>query len=134
MVLAFDPWGGVGYEKCARLVNHDFQRVFYKNDYSFGVTIFNIYMIFGGTNWGNLGHPGGYTSYDYGSPISEERLVNRETYSEVKLQANFLAASPAYLTARPQTITKGVITDVNALAVTALKGNRTQFLVVRYVC
>lgn len=24
-------------------------------------------QIFGGTNWGNLGHPNGYTSYDYGA-------------------------------------------------------------------
>ncbi|KAK5007345.1 hypothetical protein LTR28_005405, partial [Elasticomyces elasticus] len=99
---SFDPWGGLGFTQCAELLNEQFERVFYKNDYSFGVTIFNVYMIYGGTNWGNLGHPGGYTSYDYGAVISEERLVSREKYSEAKLEANFLQASPAYLTAIPQ--------------------------------
>lgn len=59
---SFDPWGGLGFAQCEILLNEQFERVFYKNDFSFGVTIFNIYMTFGGTNWGNLGHPGGYTS------------------------------------------------------------------------
>ena len=52
---AFDPWGGPGFNNCAILVNNEFERVFYKNDFSFGVTILNLYMVFGGTNWGNLG-------------------------------------------------------------------------------
>lgn len=64
---SFDPPGGVGFEKCADLLNMEFERVFYKNNYAAGVTIFSLYMIFGGTNWGNIGHPGGYTSYDYGA-------------------------------------------------------------------
>lgn len=46
----------------------EFNRVFYKQLYSFGVTILNLYMTYGGTNWGNLGHPGGYTSYGKASP------------------------------------------------------------------
>jgi hypothetical protein len=54
---------------------------------------------FGGTNWGNLGHAEGFTSYDYGAQITEERQVWREKYSEVKLQANFFHVSPAYLAA-----------------------------------
>lgn len=58
---SFDPWGGPGFDKCNVLVNAEFERVFYKNLYSFGVTILNLYMTYGGTNWGNLGHPGGYT-------------------------------------------------------------------------
>ncbi|KAK4938249.1 hypothetical protein LTR66_015108, partial [Elasticomyces elasticus] len=131
---SFDPWGGLGFTQCAELLNEQFERVFYKNDYSFGVTIFNIYMIYGGTNWGNLGHPGGYTSYDYGAVISEERLVSREKYSEAKLEANFLQASPAYLTAIPQnnTYANGSYTDSSALAVTALLGNVTNFFVLRH--
>lgn len=64
---SFDPPGGVGFEKCAALLNYEFERVFYKNNYAAGVTLFSLYMIFGGTNWGNIGHPGGYTSYDYGA-------------------------------------------------------------------
>ena len=42
---SFDPWGGNGFAKCAILLNQEFERVFYKNDFSFGVTVFNIYMV-----------------------------------------------------------------------------------------
>lgn len=48
---SFDPWGGPGFAKCLSLVNEQFEKVFYKNGFGFGVTIFNQYMIFGGTNW-----------------------------------------------------------------------------------
>ena len=45
---SFDPWGGPGFAKCETLTNEEFERVFYKNDFSFGVTIFNVYMTYGG--------------------------------------------------------------------------------------
>ena len=91
-------------------------------------------MTWGGTNWGNLGHPGGYTSYDYAAVISEERLVDREKYSEAKLEANFIQASPAYLTAQYQNNTNinGSYTGNADLAVTALYGNVTKFFVIRH--
>ncbi|KIW06877.1 uncharacterized protein PV09_02553 [Verruconis gallopava] len=129
---SFDPWGGSGFEKCVSLTDSTFERVFWKNLYSFGVSIYNVYMIYGGTNWGNIGHPNGYTSYDYGAVISEDRRVSREKYSEAKLQANFLAASPAYLTAIPQKAQAGGLVSTDALTVTRLQGNKTQFLVVRH--
>ncbi|KAK9787636.1 putative Beta-galactosidase [Seiridium cardinale] len=127
---SFDPWGGVGFDKCLSLVNSEFERVYYKNNYGFGLSIYNIYMIFGGTNWGNLGHPGGYTSYDYGSPISEDRSVAREKYSELKLQANFIVGSPAFLTAVPGAPSTTLYTTSADLYVTPLKSNQTQFYVV----
>jgi hypothetical protein len=131
---SFDPWGGQGFTKCTELLGPEFERVFYKNDFSFGPTIFNIYMTYGGTNWGNLGHPGGYTSYDYGAVIDEERTVTREKYYEAKLEANFLQASPAYLTAIAQNNTNanGSYTGNTALAVTALLSNTTDFFVIRH--
>ncbi|ETS72933.1 beta-galactosidase A [Pestalotiopsis fici W106-1] len=129
---AFDPWGGVGFDKCLSLVNYEFERVYYKNNYGFGVTIYNLYMIFGGSNWGNLGHPGGYTSYDYGATIAEDRSVAREKYSEMKLQANFLVASPAYLTVTPGTPSTTQYTTSSDVYVTPLKSNETQFYVVRH--
>ncbi|KAF2089080.1 glycoside hydrolase family 35 protein [Saccharata proteae CBS 121410] len=131
---SFDPWGGLGFDQCSELLNYEFERVFYKNDYSFGVTILNLYMIFGGTNWGNLGHPGGYTSYDYGSVIRENRLVDREKYSELKLQANFLMVTPAYLTVTPansSTNASGYTTSAD-LNVTPLFGKTTNFFVIRH--
>lgn len=42
---SFDPWGGLGFDACSRLANHEFERVFYKNDFSFGVAILNLYMV-----------------------------------------------------------------------------------------
>lgn len=45
---AFDPWGGVGFEKCTALTGAEFERVFFKNNYGSDITIFNIYMGFGG--------------------------------------------------------------------------------------
>ena len=42
---SFDPWGGSTYANCTILLNEEFERVFYKNDMSFGVTIFSIYMV-----------------------------------------------------------------------------------------
>ena len=129
---SFDPWGGFGFAHCEILLNEQFERVFHKNCFSFGVTIFNVYMTFGGTNWGNLGHPGGYTSYDYGAVITEDRLVTREKYSEAKLEANFLQASPAYYTANPGNAINSSYTDNPAITVTPLQSNWTQFLVVRH--
>jgi hypothetical protein len=83
--------------------------------------------------------PGVYTSYDYGSALTEYRAITREKYSELKLQANFLKVSPAYLTSKPQNLIPstiiGAFTNNSALAVTQLKdevGNTTIFYVVRY--
>ncbi|KAK1971986.1 family 35 glycosyl hydrolase [Colletotrichum sublineola] len=130
---SFDPFGGPGFEKCTALVNHEFERVFYKNNFAAGVTIFNIYMIFGGTNWGNLGHPEGYTSYDYGAAITEERGIGREKYSELKLEAQFMKVSPAYLTATPYNSTVGIYSNATDITVTPLLGNGTgSFFVVRH--
>ncbi|PIG88964.1 beta-galactosidase [Aspergillus arachidicola] len=127
-------WGGVTEEGCAMLVNHEASRVVYKNSYSFGVKIFNIYMTYGGTNWGNLGYHGGYTSYDYGASIAEDRTITREKYSEQKLQANFFKVSSAYLTATSGTGKNGSYTDNPRIAVTPLVGNgtKTNLYVVRH--
>ncbi|KAF2676592.1 glycoside hydrolase family 35 protein [Lentithecium fluviatile CBS 122367] len=128
---AFQPWGGDGFDKCADFTNHEFERVFYKNNIAAGATISNFYMTFGGTNWGNLGHAGGYTSYDYGAAITEERQVHRQKYSEAKLIAHFVQASPALASAIPGYNMTGVYTDTTAITVTPLFGNKTSFYVTR---
>ncbi|KAG6117237.1 hypothetical protein E4U14_007998 [Claviceps sp. LM454 group G7] len=117
---AFDPWGGWGFEKCSALVNHEFARVFYKNNYAAGVSVFSLYMIYGGTNWGNLGHPGGYTSYDYGAAIRENRVIDREKYSEVKLQGQFMKVSPGYITASVGAASTSQFSDNAAITITPL--------------
>lgn len=85
------------------------------------------------SNWGNLGHPGGYTSYDYAAVIAEDRTVAREKYSEAKLLANFVEASAAYITSTPGNLTNGTYTNTPALSVTPLFGNGsdTNFYVLR---
>ncbi|KAF2128763.1 glycoside hydrolase family 35 protein [Dothidotthia symphoricarpi CBS 119687] len=129
---AYQPWGGDGFEKCSEFINHEFERVFYKNNVAAGATIFNVYMTFGGTNWGNLGHAGGYTSYDYGAAITEERLVSREKYSEAKLIANFVHASPALASAVPGYNTTGIYTNTSLITVTPVLGEKTKFYVTRH--
>jgi hypothetical protein len=77
---------------------------------------------------------GGYTSYDYGASITEDRLIWREKYSEMKLQANLFKVSPAYLTATPGSVANGSYASTNAIAVTPLFGNgtRTNFYFMRH--
>lgn len=58
--------------------------------------------------------------------------MTREKYSEVKLQANFLMVSPAYLAATPGIASNGSYVDTPAIEVTALIGNVTKFFVVRH--
>ena len=62
-------------------------------------------------------------------------MVDREKYSEAKLEANFVEASPAYLTSTPQNLTNSTYTDTSALSVTPLFGNGsdTNFYIVRQV-
>lgn len=122
----------MGLDQCAAFVNHEFERVFYKNSIAAGVKLLSLYMIYGGTNWGNLGHPGGYSSYDYGAVIAENRLITREKYSELKLEANFLQASPAYLTAEVKDASAGTFTDTSDLTTTPLLDQKTGFWVVRH--
>ncbi|MET8452158.1 beta-galactosidase [Streptomyces sp. NPDC005209] len=88
---AFDPWGGPGYDKCAQLINDQFADVFYKQNIAVGATSQNFYMTYGGTNWGWLGMPQNYTSYDYGSAIRENRQLDPK-YDQDKLIGYFTQA------------------------------------------
>ena len=117
-------WGpdGLNQDMCNALVNEESVRVLYKNNYSFGVKLLNIYMTFGGTAWGNLGYEGGDSSYDSGAAITEDRHLWREKYGEEKLEANFLKVAPACLTARPGNASKGSYTSTDALTTTAMFG------------
>ncbi|KAJ5904546.1 hypothetical protein N7504_006929 [Penicillium tannophilum] len=132
---AFDPWGGNGFLACSELLNYQFERVFFKNNFSFRVAFMNLYMIFGGTNWGNLGHPGGYTSYDYGSAITESRNITRQKYSELKLIGNFQKVSPSYLLTEPGNLSTSAYSTNSDIAVTPLigsNGSATSYFVVRH--
>ncbi|KAE8317764.1 glycoside hydrolase superfamily [Aspergillus transmontanensis] len=100
-----DPWGGTGVDVRAEMVSNIFARVFYKINYGFRVTIFNLYMMLGGTNWGNLGYSSGYTSYDVGAAIIEDRQITRENVC---------------------------YTNTSALMTTRLQGESTSFYIIRH--
>src|SRR6266700_6509176 len=93
---AFDPWGGPGYDKCAQLINDQFANVFYKQNIAVGATAQSFYMTYGGTNWGWLGMPENYTSYDYGAAIRETRQLDPKYYEEKLI--GYLTQSVAPLT------------------------------------
>ncbi|KAH6854926.1 glycoside hydrolase family 35 protein [Chaetomium sp. MPI-CAGE-AT-0009] len=127
-----DYWGGSGYARCAERFNHEQSRVFYKNNFAAGVKIFNLYMLYGGTNWGNLGYDGGYTSYDYAAAIAEDRTITREKYSELKLQAQFFKVSPGYLEATPDLKPiPGFYSPNQDITVTGVVGPKGSFYVTR---
>jgi len=88
----FQPWGGYFYDQC--LAEHDpaFADVYYKNNIGQRTTLMNLYMAFGGTNWGNLAAPVVYTSYDYSSPLRETREVHLK-FKQTKLIALFTRVS-----------------------------------------
>lgn len=90
--------------------------------------------MYGGSNWGNMAHPGDYTSYDYGAPISEHRTVTREKYSELKLIAEWLKVSPGYLTAKPGAAEILTYSSNLAITVTRLEGTTDfgSYFVVRH--
>ncbi|KAJ7714180.1 glycoside hydrolase family 35 protein [Mycena metata] len=94
-------FGGTGYEKYSinpGLTNADYENVFYKDTYSQTATILNIYMLFGGTNWGGTAAPVSYTSYDYGGGINENRVTGPKM-NEMRLQGLFLRVSRDLLAA-----------------------------------
>jgi hypothetical protein len=75
---------------------------------------------------------GGYTSYNYGAVISEERLITREKYSEQKLEANFFKVSPAYLTADRGNASNTSWTTSTDLTVTPAFSNSTKLYFLRH--
>jgi beta-galactosidase len=76
---SFDPWGGPGYEKCRTLTGPTFERMFYDNNIENQFTAQNLYMTYGGTNWGWQADPNVvYTSYDYGAAFNEQRQLTNK--------------------------------------------------------
>ncbi|OKL54389.1 hypothetical protein BSZ39_04330 [Bowdeniella nasicola] len=74
---AFTPWGATyNASDCYSYTDEAFTRQWGVNNIGNGVTAFNFYMAFGGTNWGWTGSPSsGFTSYDYGAGITEDRTL-----------------------------------------------------------
>ncbi|CAK5270671.1 unnamed protein product [Mycena citricolor] len=94
---SFDAWGPTapGYAACAQLTGPAFQSVFNKNLWAANAKLISYYMLYGGTSWGAFPFRGVYSSYDYGSSISENRALTPK-FDELKLQGIFLRSSPAF--------------------------------------
>ncbi|OBZ69864.1 putative beta-galactosidase A [Grifola frondosa] len=91
--------GGTGYEKYSNdLTDASYEDVFYKDSYAQTTTIQNVYMVFGGTNWGQTMEPTVYSSYDYGGGINENRVAGPKM-NEMRLQGLFLRVSRDLLAA-----------------------------------
>ncbi|EUC30556.1 glycoside hydrolase family 35 protein [Bipolaris zeicola 26-R-13] len=88
----FQPWGGFFFDQCKAEQSPEFADVFYKGLVGQRATLLNLYMAYGGTNWGQLAAPVVYTSYDYNAPLRETREV-RPKFSQYKLLALFTRVS-----------------------------------------
>ncbi|MEU4769893.1 beta-galactosidase [Actinosynnema sp. NPDC023794] len=120
-----------GYDKCRELTGPSYMKVFYKNNaISSGATMYGYYMTFGGTSWGWLPQPNDvYTSYDYGSAITESRQLTAK-YDEFKRQGYFMT-TVAPLTKTDETAAP-VPADPAVLArARANPDTGTQFVLVR---
>ncbi|KAF1978168.1 hypothetical protein BU23DRAFT_525879 [Bimuria novae-zelandiae CBS 107.79] len=81
---SYNPWGGPE-GGCPSDIGADFANLFYRNLISQRVTAISLYMMYGGTNWGALACPVVATSYDYSSPISENRHIDSKYYETKNL-------------------------------------------------
>lgn len=84
---SYNPWGGPE-GGCPGDIGVDFANMFYRNLIYQRVTAVGLYMMFGGTNWGWLAAPIVASSYDYSSPVSENRGIG-DKYYETKLLTMF---------------------------------------------
>lgn len=90
----FDYWGSNGGYECNAIQRGKrFQRVFYGTNLANGINIQSFYMGYGGTSWGWLPAPVVFTSYDYGSAISEPREI-RPKLVEMKQLGGLIASVP----------------------------------------
>ncbi|KAK1990835.1 hypothetical protein LX36DRAFT_716493 [Colletotrichum falcatum] len=84
---SYNPWGGPE-GGCPADIGADFANMFYRDLVYQRVTAISLYMMFGGTNWGWLACPVVASSYDYSSPVSENRIIGDKFY-ETKLLTLF---------------------------------------------
>ncbi|KAH8682618.1 putative beta-galactosidase B [Xylariales sp. PMI_506] len=84
---SYNPWGGP-QGGCPNDIGVDFANLFYRNLISQRVSAISLYMLYGGTSWGWHAAPVVATSYDYSSPISENRAIGSKYY-ETKLLTQF---------------------------------------------
>lgn len=91
----FDFWGSPGtYECTAKRIGSAYVRTAYGSSLINGLSIHSVYMAFGGTSWGWEPASVVYTSYDYGSGISESRGIRDKQLTFKQLGQFVQAATP----------------------------------------
>jgi len=76
----YDLWGGYGFEHIRRHLGPLAMDLTLKSCLAQGISILNIYMASGGTNWGYTPSPDNYSSYDYGAPLTEAGRISERGY------------------------------------------------------
>ncbi|KAK6821046.1 family 35 glycosyl hydrolase [Apiospora arundinis] len=119
---SYNPWGGPR-GGCPADIGVDFANLFYRNLIYQRVSAISLYMLFGGTSWGWHAAPVVATSYDYSSPISENRIIG-DKYYETKILTQFTrVAKDLAFTNRLGNSTK--YTDNPAIATSELRNPDT---------
>ena len=91
----FDFWGSQGtYDCTSKRVGSEYVRTDYGSSLINGVTMHSVYMAFGGTSWGWLPATVVYSSYDYGSGITEARQLRPKQYTFKQIGQFVQAATP----------------------------------------
>ncbi|KAJ5085667.1 hypothetical protein N7532_010438 [Penicillium argentinense] len=108
----FQPWGGYFYDQCEAEHSPEFADVYYKNNIGSRVTLQNLYMVFGGTNWGHSAAPVVYTSYDYAAPLRETREI-QDKLKQTKLLGLFTRVSSDLLQTYMEGNGTGYTSDAN---------------------
>jgi beta-galactosidase GanA len=138
---AFTPWGAsFNTDRCAEFVDPAFTRQYAVNNLNNGINMFNYYMEYGGTNWGWTGSPSsGFTSYDYGAAINEDRQLTPKAAVQKELgyfQRDFTAISNMVPQDGVPVTVDGGVGNINSyqrvatenLATDSVTGNGTRYL------
>ena len=81
----FDKWDGSGYRHIREALGDEHINIMTKTALSQGVTLFNHYMVAGGTNWDDLACDEVYTSYEFAAPIDEFGVPQSNFYKAKEL-------------------------------------------------
>ncbi|KAJ6559161.1 glycoside hydrolase family 35 protein [Mycena vulgaris] len=120
---SYNPWGGP-QGGCPGNIGPNFVSMYYRHLAAERITMINLYMLYGGTNWGGLATNLVSTSYDYSSPIQESRIIG-DKYSETKLIGLFFRAAEDLVMTDRTAFSTSVATTPNVGA-TVLRNPETQ--------
>lgn len=96
----FDKWDGSGYRHIRETLGDEHINIMTKTALSQGITLFNHYMVAGGTNWDDLACDEVYTSYEFTAPL-DEFGVPQSNFNKAK-EINYLLDSFDFTKTEPK--------------------------------